>query len=44
MWIDYNEGTLNFKRRGFMKQQYSMNLALEDKFIKKLKPFVSFEG
>ena len=45
MWIDFKEGTLNFrKHQGLTKTTFSMKLGLNRKFLQKLTPCVMFSG
>ena len=45
MWIDFKEGTLNFrKHKGLAKTTFSMKLGLNRKFLQKLTPCVMFSG
>ena len=45
VWIDFASRTVNFCKKGKIKDSlYSMDLALEDKFMYKLRGFVAFGG
>jgi len=45
MWVEFKEGTLNFKKqKGIMNTTFSMKLGLNKKFMQKLTPCVMFSG
>ena len=45
MWIDFKEGTLNYKKhKSFGSGLFSMSLGLNKKYLQKLTPCVVFSG